>query len=85
MTTPALDDDAGFDSVAEPVDRQAFIAVLAIEAFIGTVLPRFAGIDQCGFDVLVGKPFENGVADELWTASCILANTRDLTLHIGAD
>ena len=67
VTTPAFDDDAAFDSVAKPLDRQAFVAELSIEAFIGAVLPWFARIDQRSFDVLVGEPFENRVADKLRT------------------
>ena len=67
VTAPMFDDDAGFDAVAKPLDGQTFVSELAIEAFIGAVLPGFAGIDERGFDVRVGEPLEKCVADEFRT------------------
>lgn len=46
MPTPLLDHDQGFDTVAKPFHRQAFITALAVEALPSAVLPRLAGIDQ---------------------------------------
>jgi hypothetical protein len=38
VTPPVLNDDLGFQPVAEPLHGQAFIPELAVETFIGTVL-----------------------------------------------
>ena len=68
MPAPSLDDDPGFGAIAEPLDAQAFITEFAIEGFIGTVLPRLAGVDDGRVDAIIGKPFQDGVAHELWPA-----------------
>lgn len=68
VPSPSLDDDSGFGAISEPLDAQAYIAEFAIEGFVGTVLPRLAGIDDGRVDAIVRKPFQDGVAHELWPA-----------------
>ena len=65
VTTPDFDHDAGFLAAPEPFKRQALIAVLAVEALVVAVLPGFARVDVRGVDARLGKPVENGMADEL--------------------
>ena len=60
MGHPLLDHHLGFEPVAEPFHREAFIPESAIEALCGPVLPGFAGFDQGGFDLVVSGPFEQG-------------------------
>jgi hypothetical protein len=38
VTTPGFDDDAGLGAAAEPFQRQAFVAELAVEALIALEL-----------------------------------------------
>ena len=65
VAAPGIDEDACFDAAAEPFQRQAFVAELAVETLGIAVLPGFTGIDQRGVDPLLGQPVENGMADEL--------------------
>ncbi len=44
VAPPLLDDDLGSDARSKPFQAEAFVAELAVEAFIGTVLPWLAGI-----------------------------------------
>jgi len=69
VQTPCFDDDLRFATTAEPFDAQAFVAELAVEALVGTVLPWLARVDQCGLDVLGVEPFEDRFADELRSMS----------------
>ena len=50
VPTPGFDDDLRLATTAEPFDAQALVAELAVEALVGTVLPRLARVDQCGLD-----------------------------------
>ena len=65
VATPDFDHDARFRTVAKPFHTQAFVAELAVEAFVGAVLPRFAGVDQRRIDLRPSEPFKDGVAYEL--------------------
>ena len=65
MATPGLDQDAGLGAAAEPFERQALVAELAVEALGIAVLPRLARIDERGFGAGLGKPSKDRVADEL--------------------
>jgi hypothetical protein len=56
MPTPDFDEHAGFGAATETLHAQALIAELAVEAFVGAVLPRFAGIDQGGVDLGLREP-----------------------------
>jgi hypothetical protein len=51
---PHVDDDLGFATGAEPLHAQALVAELAVERFVGAVLPRLSGVDVGGFNAGVG-------------------------------
>lgn len=40
---------------------------LTVEGFIGSVLPRLAGLDECSIDILFGEPSDDRLGDELWS------------------
>lgn len=65
VAAPRLDHDVCFRAAAEPLERQALVPELAVEAFIGSVLPGFAGFNQRGVNARVCQPGKDGVADEL--------------------
>ena len=67
VMSPGFDQDLGLGAGAKPLDAQAFVAELAVERLAGSVLPRLAGIDEGGVDPVVGKPPEDGRADEFRT------------------
>lgn len=46
IPTPDLDQDAGLGATAEPLHAQALVAQFAVKTLVGTVLPRFARINQ---------------------------------------
>ena len=48
MSPPDFDQDAGLGATTEPFHAQALVAELAIETFVGTVLPGFAGVNRRG-------------------------------------
>jgi len=64
VVTPGLDHDAGLFAAAEPLEGQALVAELSVEALIGPVLPGFARVDQRRVDAFLGKPVEDHVANE---------------------
>jgi hypothetical protein len=66
VVSPGFDDHTGFPARPEPLQGQAFVAELAVEALVGAVLPGLAGVAQRCADARLGDPFEDGVADELW-------------------
>jgi len=65
LLSPALDDHFGLSPAPEPVEGEAFVAELAVEALVGAVLPGFAGGDVGGLDALIGEPGQDGPGDEL--------------------
>ena len=65
VTPPGLNHDLGLSTRQEPFEAQALVAELAVEAFADAVLPRLAGIDQGGLDLLVGHPLQQRLSDEL--------------------
>src|SRR5476649_1681094 len=65
VKAPGLYDDLGFGTRSEPLDAQALVAQLAIEALVVGVLPRLAWIDQGRADAGMGEPLEDCQADEL--------------------
>lgn len=67
MLPPVFDDDLGFQTVPEPLHRQAFIPELPIEAFRRAVLPRLAGINQRAFYPSFRHPLQERSADKLRT------------------
>ena len=44
VDAPGLDEDGRFAPGSEPLDAQTFVPELAVEAFIGAILPRLAGV-----------------------------------------
>jgi hypothetical protein len=46
VAAPLLDADARVHSIPKPLQAETFIAQLAIEGFVGRVLPRLSRIDQ---------------------------------------
>src|SRR5690606_28293888 len=65
VSAPLLDDHARLDSRAEPLEAQALIAQPSVEALVGAVLPRFAGIDVGDLDLGLDDPLQDRLADEL--------------------
>ena len=68
MLAPRFDQNGGLAAAAEPLQAEALVAKLAVERFVGAVLPWLARIDQRGVDPILGQPLEDGVADELRSA-----------------
>lgn len=48
VPTPCLDENVGFTAAAEPLQTETLVAQFAVERFVGSVLPRFSGIDDRG-------------------------------------
>ena len=67
VLAPGFDDDGGFSSAAEPLEVQALIAQLAVEGFVGAILPGASRIDVRRADVRLLEPVEDGMTDELGT------------------
>jgi len=65
VATPGFDDDLRLGATPEPFERQAFVAELAVEAIVVTVLPRLSGVDVGGLDLLLGEPLQDCLTDEL--------------------
>ena len=59
-SSEVFDQDLRIDSILEPLHRQALIAELAVEAFMQSVLPGLARVDQRGLDVLAPEPAQDG-------------------------
>lgn len=57
--------NAGIGAVAEPIQAQAFVPELAVEAVPGAILPWLAGVDVRGVDVLARKPLQDRLGDKL--------------------
>jgi hypothetical protein len=61
-----LDHDPCLGAMAEPLHVEALIAEFAVEAFVVTVLPRLAGVDQGGIDLGLGQSLQDRLTHELW-------------------
>lgn len=64
MLPPIFNHDLGLDAVPEPFHCQALVPKFAVAAFVRTVLPRLARIDQRTFNALLGHPFQQRDADK---------------------
>src|SRR5579864_1464038 len=64
MAPPDFNQDASLGAAAEPFHVEALVAEFTVEALVGAVLPRFAGIDQGGVDLRLGEPFQDRFAHE---------------------
>ena len=60
-----FDHDLRLGPRAEPLQAQAFIAELAVEALHRAVLPRLPWLDQRRFDALFDNPPQHRPRDEL--------------------
>jgi len=67
VTAPVFDYDTRLGARAEPFETQTFVAQLAVERFVGAVLPWLSGIDESRIDTLCWQPFKHGTRDELGT------------------
>ncbi len=65
VTPPLLDAHPGFDAVSEPLQAEILVAELAVERFVGTILPRLPRIDEGGFDLRRVQPAQNGARHKL--------------------
>ena len=50
VLAPLLDADPGVDAIPEPLERQILVAELAVERFVGRILPRLPGINERRID-----------------------------------
>ena len=67
MAPLGLNDNLCLTAGPDPLEVQALVPELAIEALASSVLPGLAGIDQGCLDALVDHPLENGAGYELRT------------------
>src|SRR6185312_4715481 len=81
VLAPRLDDDLGFASRTKPLDTQTLVAELAVEPFVGAVLPRHAMIDKRGLDARIGEPLQDGMAYELGTVVRPQVGRRSVYAH----
>jgi hypothetical protein len=65
MPTPSVNDHLRIDSVFEPLHRKTFIAELAVERLVRSILPRFTGFDERRVDVDFGQPLQHRFRNEL--------------------
>src|SRR5512134_183653 len=61
---PRLDHDLGFCARSEPLQRQALVAELPVEALRRAILPGLARINQRRLDALPDDPFEQSTRDK---------------------
>ncbi len=54
-----------FEEVGEQLAVEAFIAEAAVEAFVDSVLPGTAGLDEAGLDARLLQPFLEELGDKL--------------------
>ena len=63
--TQGLDDDLRFVTKPEPLEVQALVSELPVEALVCAVLPRPARIDERRVDLVLREPIDHGCRDEL--------------------
>ena len=61
---------AGLGQVVEDFLVEAFVAQTAVEALDVTVLLGFPGVDVVPFDLVVVRPFQDGLAGEIGAVAC---------------
>lgn len=61
---PELDDGDDLRPGAQPLETEALVAELPVEALLGAVLPGLAGRDVCGADAELHRPPDDGRGDE---------------------
>ena len=62
---PGIDRCGHLPPRTEPLHAQALVSILAVEALVGSVLPRLPWRDVRGFDALCGDPAQDRRGDEL--------------------
>lgn len=62
---PESQRSAGVGQAVEDLLVEAFVAQAAVEGLDVAVLLRFAGVDVMPLDLVVVRPFQDGLADEL--------------------
>src|SRR5690606_20787817 len=65
VPAPDLDQYLRFGATAKPLEAQALVAELVVEAFVQSILPRLTRIDQRRVDVARAEPPQNRTRDEL--------------------
>jgi len=69
VAPPRLDNDFRFGTRTKPFQAQTLIAKLAVETFRDSILPRLAGLDQCGAEpVRRLEAFTGAGRRRTWTA-----------------
>src|SRR5205823_13908159 len=61
---PRFDDHLGLGARTEPLEAQALVAKLTVEAFRDAILPRLSGLDQRRADALGSNPGQQRLGDE---------------------
>jgi hypothetical protein len=59
-----LDAHLGVGAIAEPLQREVLVAELAVERFVGAILPGFARIDKRRLDLGGLQPAQNRGRDK---------------------
>ena len=67
VAPPLLDPDLGVDAIPKPLQRDELVAELAVERFVGAILPRLAWIDQRRLDASVLQPPQDRAGHKLRT------------------
>ena len=56
VAPPLFRPDLGVDAIAKPLQRQELVAELAVERFVGAILPWLSRIDQRRLDAGLVQP-----------------------------
>jgi hypothetical protein len=56
VPAPLLDADFRFDAIPKPLQAEVLVSKLAVERFVGRILPWLTWVDVRGLDVRVGEP-----------------------------
>ena len=67
VVPPCLNQDDDLTARAEPLDGQALIAELSVEALVSAALPGLAWIVEDSGNAGLRDPLQDGLADKLWS------------------
>ncbi len=81
VATSVFDDDPGFQAIAEPFHRQAFVAEFSVKALVGAVLPWLARFDQNRFEFFIHGPLQQLRAHKLRTVVASKVLGRAMQAH----
>jgi hypothetical protein len=76
---PLGDAHSRFDPVPKPLQAEILVPKLPVEGFIGSILPRLAGVNQRRFDLRGVEPAQDGGGDEL--RPVVRAQVRRRAVH----